>query len=261
MANDQTKMILVGDIKNFRLKAEYYESLNLFEAAKYAGNLASNLELALTTMYPDDQRRSSQNTAPSAQSSTPIQAPPVTARKVAWPLIRSQQELSHAAEMQRSGSRVYALQGKKIGEILNSLKVIDDNTLRAVEQHHNTKKPPAKLIGQILVHMGIIDPEVLTRALLIQAGIPMVDLMSINISSDILNRISKEKAIEKKAIPVGVYNKTLYLAVADPTTFSEQQYFSFLTKMAIRPVFAPAHEIEIFVHTKWTSADSDIWIG
>ena len=46
--------MLLDDIDNFRLKAKYYESLRLFEAAKYAGNLASNLELALTTMPSDD---------------------------------------------------------------------------------------------------------------------------------------------------------------------------------------------------------------
>jgi hypothetical protein len=54
MKKDETRKILLDDINNFRLKAKYYESLRLFEAAKYAGKLASNLELALTTMPSDD---------------------------------------------------------------------------------------------------------------------------------------------------------------------------------------------------------------
>ena len=256
MTSDSTRTTLLGDINNFRLKAKYYESLHLFEAAKYAGNLASNLELALTTMPPDDEIKPAQNAATPEKA-----APPAEARKVVWPVIRTQKELSHAAEMQRSGGRVYALQGKKIGEILNALNVIDDKTLHAVEQHHNTKKANGKPIGQILVQMGIIDPEVLTRALCIQSGMPMVDVLSINITSDILNRIPNDKAIEKKVVPVGVYNKTLYLAVAEPATFSEQQHFAFITKMNVKPVFAPSHEIETFVHTRWTGADSDIWAG
>lgn len=250
MTNDSTRKILLDDIHNFRLKAKFYESLHLFEAAKYAGSLAANLELALTTMPPDVEKQPTQQAAP-----------PVGARKVVWPVIRTQQELSRAAEMQRSGGRVYELQGKKIGEILNALNVIDDKTLHAVEQHHNTKKANGKPIGQILVQMGIIDPEVLTRALCIQSGTPMVDVLSISISSDILNRIPNDKAIEKKVVPVGMYNKTLYLAVAEPATFSEQHHFAFITKLNIKPVFAPAHEIETFVHTRWTGADSDIWAG
>jgi len=54
MKKDETRKILSDDIDNFRLKAKYYESLQLFEAEKYADNLASNIELALTTMPSDD---------------------------------------------------------------------------------------------------------------------------------------------------------------------------------------------------------------
>ncbi|KXS32763.1 MAG: Uncharacterized protein AWT59_1085 [Candidatus Gallionella acididurans] len=54
MTKDETRKILSDDIDNFRVKAKYYESLHLFEAEKYADNLASNIELALTTMPSDD---------------------------------------------------------------------------------------------------------------------------------------------------------------------------------------------------------------
>lgn len=256
MTNESTRKALLDDINNFRVKAKFYESLHLFEAAKYAGSLAANLELALTTMPSGDEKQPAQNTPPPEKA-----APPVKAKQIVWPVIRNQKELSQTAEIQRSGGRVYELQGKKIGEILNSLKVIDDKTLHAVEQHHNTKKANGKPIGQLLVHMGIIEPEVLSRALCIQSGMPMVDVLSINVTSDILARIPADKAVEKKVVPVGVYNKTLYLAVAEPATFSEQQHFAFITQLNIRPVFAPAHEIETFIHTKWTGADSDIWAG
>lgn len=139
--------------------------------------------------------------------------------------------------------------------------MIDDKTLQAVENHHNTKKSNGKPIGQLLLHMGIIEAEVLSRALCIQSGVPMVDLLSINIPYDILDRIPNEKALEKKVIPVGAYNKTLYLAVADPATFSEQHHFAFITKLNIKPVFSPLHEIETFLNTKWTGVSSDFWAG
>ena len=54
MKKDEIRKILSDDIEYFRLKAKYYESLHLFEAEKYAENLASNIELALTTMPSDD---------------------------------------------------------------------------------------------------------------------------------------------------------------------------------------------------------------
>jgi len=201
-------------------------------------------------MSYDDEKHSTQKVAP-----------PVGVRQVSWPVIRTQSDLSKTAELHRSGGRVYALQGKKIGEILNSLGVIDDKTLQAVENHHNTKKSNGKPIGQLLVHMGIIEPEVLTRALCIQSGVPMVDLLSINIPYDILDRIPNAKAVEKKVVPVGVYNKTLFLAVADPVTFSDQHNFAFISKLNIKPVFSPPHEIDTFLNTKWTGAGSDFWAG
>ena len=56
MTKDETRKMLSDDIDNFRLKAKSYETLHLFEAAKYAGNLASNLELALTTLPSDEDQ-------------------------------------------------------------------------------------------------------------------------------------------------------------------------------------------------------------
>jgi hypothetical protein len=54
MQKDEIRKVLSDDIETFRSKAKYYESLHLFEAEKYANNLASNIELALTTMPSDD---------------------------------------------------------------------------------------------------------------------------------------------------------------------------------------------------------------
>ena len=44
----------MADIEYFRMKGGFYHSLRLFEAEKYANSLASNIELALTTMSFDD---------------------------------------------------------------------------------------------------------------------------------------------------------------------------------------------------------------
>ena len=54
MTKDEAREILRQDIDSFRSKARFYESLRLFEAAKYAKSLASNIELALTTLPSDE---------------------------------------------------------------------------------------------------------------------------------------------------------------------------------------------------------------
>jgi len=57
MKNDDIRRILQADIENFRAKAKYYDSIQLSEAASYANHLASNIELALTTMRSDSDQK------------------------------------------------------------------------------------------------------------------------------------------------------------------------------------------------------------
>lgn len=54
MTKDETRKILAQDVDDFRGKAKFYVSLHLFEAAKFAEKLASNIELALTTLPSDE---------------------------------------------------------------------------------------------------------------------------------------------------------------------------------------------------------------
>ena len=46
--------VLQADIEACRKKADFYRANRLFEAAHYAGKLAENLELALTTLPRDE---------------------------------------------------------------------------------------------------------------------------------------------------------------------------------------------------------------
>jgi len=57
MTYDETRKVLQDDIDYYRRKAKYYDSLHLYEAAKYANHLASNIELALTTMPTDEDTK------------------------------------------------------------------------------------------------------------------------------------------------------------------------------------------------------------
>jgi hypothetical protein len=49
--------------------------------------------------------------------------------------------------------------------------------------------------------------------------------------------------------------------VGEPATFSDQHHFAFITKLNIKPVFSPPHEIATFLDTKKAGAGSDIWAG
>jgi Type II secretion system (T2SS), protein E, N-terminal domain len=200
-------------------------------------------------------------TSDSANSPPHTSPSTVRADSVAWPNISTQNQLETASITLRNGGQIYPTQGKKIGEILKTLGVIDDKVLDAVEKRHHTKKAKDKPTGELLVYMGIIDAEVLNRALCIQSGVLMVDVQAINIPYNVLKLVSNENARAKHAIPVGTYHGILYLAVADPLNFSEQHFFSFSTGLKIKPVFTTENQIITGLNSKWTEHGSEIWAG
>lgn len=51
---NEIRSVITGDVETFRKKAKFYRENHLHEAAVFADRLASNLELALTTLPSED---------------------------------------------------------------------------------------------------------------------------------------------------------------------------------------------------------------
>ncbi len=163
--------------------------------------------------------------------------------QINWPVIRRQPELAEIAELQHSGENIYLLQGKQVGEILLHYGVIDEYNLSVVLAMQKDSAYKNLSLGEILTGVGIIKQVELDRALLVQAGIPMVDILSIDIPSEITRIVPRARAREKMVVPVGSYHDTLFLAVSDPFLFADMSFFTVMTDMKISLVFAPANEI------------------
>jgi type II secretory ATPase GspE/PulE/Tfp pilus assembly ATPase PilB-like protein len=180
---------------------------------------------------------------PNQHSNTDNQNPVNNPRHINWPIIQTQHELFEYAELQQRGENLHLLQGKLFGEILTHYGVIDEHTLRVINDMQKRPSHSHQPIGELLVEIGIINQDELIRLLNIQIGIPMVDVLSIDISSETINTIPNAVAREKLIIPVGHYHGTLYLAVSDPISFVDHAYFAVTTGMKVRPVFAPKLDI------------------
>lgn len=182
----------------------------------------------------------------SARKNDTLQYQPVninSKHQLSWPVISTQQELAEIVELQHEGERIYPLQGKKLGEILMHYGVIDENNLNVVLAMQKISSYKNLSLGEVLVGVGLIRQDELNLALLVQAGIPMVDMVSIEIPPETTKVISRAKAREKQAVPIGSYHDTLFLAVADPFSFAELSFFTVMTGMKISLVFAPLDEI------------------
>ena len=171
------------------------------------------------------------------------QESPAMTRQIDWPIIRTQHELTEVAKLQHRKEDIYPLQGKPVGEILMHYGVIDERTLGIVRSIQKRPAYKNKPIGETLVDIGLLNQDELARTLLSQAGIPIVDILSIDISPEIIKTIPHATANEKLVVPIGNYHDKLYLAVSDPFTFKDQSFFTMMTGIKVSLAFAPSSEI------------------
>lgn len=117
-----------------------------------------------------------------------------TKNRVNWPKVHTQHKLLEYAELQnRSDTHIYEQQGKLVGAILTHYKLIDERNMNLVAHIQRRVQYQDKAIGQILVEIGIISNEELFCALCIQAGIIMVDVLTIPINSKTVKPFPSEQ--------------------------------------------------------------------
>lgn len=164
-------------------------------------------------------------------------------QQIDWPYINTQRGLIEKIKLLHSGQHIYEQQGKQIGEILKYYRLIDEKTLQAVRQTQLDPSHKDKAFGQILSKVGLVSRDELVQALCIQTGVIMIDILNIPITFETLRLIPSDKAREKQAIPILLYEGALFLAVADPIGFNDYFLFSKLSGHKIVPVFALRHNI------------------
>lgn len=164
-------------------------------------------------------------------------------KHIDWPLIYTQRELAERSELWHAGTNIYPVQGKPIEEVLVHYDLLDERALRVIHRMQERAENRGKSIDRVILDAGLIRHDDMARALCVQAGILMVDIMNITIPFKILKIIPDLVTREKQAVPVGIINNILFLAVADPIHFNDHQTLSALTGLRIVPMFAPRHEI------------------
>jgi type II secretory ATPase GspE/PulE/Tfp pilus assembly ATPase PilB-like protein len=162
---------------------------------------------------------------------------------IAWPEIHSRPEFIRVAEQQRNGTKIYPQQGQMVGEILQHFGLVNADTLRVVGTMQKRAEHTGQSFGEILVNIGIITHEDLVRALCVQTGVMMVDVLSLSIPSEVLKLFPSNHARDKMVVPIGTHQDVLYLATFDPFAFQDHSFFTALTGKRIQLVFAPRHEI------------------
>jgi type IV pilus assembly protein PilB len=133
-------------------------------------------------------------------------------------------------------------QHKRLGDLLIEAGLISAEQLeRAVAEQRRT----GKLLGATLVHMGVIQERDLLEHLQHQLGLPLVDLARISVDEQAIQRVQEDVSRRYNALPIEIEGRsTLIVAMSDPLNVSALEDLRFHSGMFIKPVLAPAAEIQ-----------------
>jgi len=102
---------------------------------------------------------------------------------------------------------------KLIGQILKEMRLV---TEAQIQEALATQKQSGGAIGTILISLNYVTEQEVLTALGIQAGMEVVDLDVLEITDDVIARVSPSIAAVYHVIPIKFENNILTVAMADP---------------------------------------------
>jgi hypothetical protein len=110
------------------------------------------------------------------------------------------------------------------------------------------QRQTGKRFGSTLVELQFIDENVLAAFLSKQIDIPCISLLHIDIPKKVARKISREIALDCKAVPVRVdENGRLEVAMVDPTDLDNIATLEKVTQMIVSPLIAPESSVQAVI--------------
>ena len=128
-----------------------------------------------------------------------------------------------------------------LGEILIQRNRITREQLEGALQ---IQKQKGGFIGEILVHLGILDERDIVVALVIQCGLPYIAVNKYTIDPQIVRLIPKEVAQKEKVIALDRIGEILSVVMVNPLTDDKKVYLELLTKCRVATFISTRSEIE-----------------
>lgn len=135
---------------------------------------------------------------------------------------------------------------QNLGEMLLAANLIDEVQMQvALAEQRQT----GKRFGSTLVELKFIDENVLAAFLSKQIDIPCISLLHIDIPKKVSRKISRELALDCKAMPVRIdENGRLEVAMVDPTDLDAIARLEKATSMIVTPLIAPESSIQTMIN-------------
>jgi len=135
-------------------------------------------------------------------------------------------------------------QRKLMGEILVQLGVINNDQLKTAltEQGKTGEK-----LGKILLNKGLLTEQQLVETLEFMLGIPHVKLSKLQIDPEAVKLVPQDLLRLHKVLPISVKNNSITLATSDPLNQQAVDDVSMATGMNVVPVLASEKDLDIAI--------------
>lgn len=145
----------------------------------------------------------------------------------------------------------------RLGEILVEAGVLEESRLN---EALTLQKKRGIRLGQILLQEGFISEPQLVQALSRRLSIPWVSLEHVDIADELLELVPSRLAEEFFLIPVYIQtldrnNRTLFVAMNDPTDEVALRFVSASAGMPVKPMVAGPSDISAAIHTYYYGED------
>ncbi len=141
---------------------------------------------------------------------------------------------------------------KKIGEILVENNVITKEQLLEGLKY---QKVHGVMLGEALLATGAIDDEnLISQFLAKQIGMGKLSLKELEFDPSVVDLIPYDMAEKYNMIAVNKVNRLLTVAISDPKNIFMLDAVKFLTGCSIKPILAPAKEIQEAINLNYESS-------
>ncbi len=133
---------------------------------------------------------------------------------------------------------------QNLGDMLIASNLIDEVQMQIALSE---QKRTGKRFGSTLVELNFIDENVLAAFLSKQIDVPCISLLHIDIPRKVLRKLTREVAIECKAVPVRIESERLEIAMVDPTDVEVLEKLETAAGMTVTPLIAPESSIATMI--------------
>ena len=130
---------------------------------------------------------------------------------------------------------------QKLGTLLQDAGLITEDQLQKALAHQKIER---RRLGDILVAMGAITDEDLAETLASQLGLPYIDLDTVVIEPEALERLPEKFARKHNCIPLAVDREVITVAMADPLDVKAIEDVGFSSGRQVAPCVSTRDQVQ-----------------